>query len=90
MCLFLHMCARAFAISVRCAYPQPIRRCSVCLCVWPQLDSDVLCVEELEDFWTEFRPALAARGYEGVFVQRPTRPGKAFKHDGCVCVCVCV
>lgn len=36
------------------------------------LESDVLCLEELTDYWTFFRSELCERGYDSVYVQRPS------------------
>lgn len=50
-------------------------------------DADVVCLEELTDYWTYFKPEMQSRGYDSVFVKRPsvnpsTWSGKR-KQDGC-------
>lgn len=53
------------------------------------LNADILCCQEMNDFWTFFRPALAEHGYDSVYVQRPSSSTDAsgwsgrFKNDGC-------
>uniref|UniRef100_A0AAV1UJ85 Endonuclease/exonuclease/phosphatase domain-containing protein n=1 Tax=Peronospora matthiolae TaxID=2874970 RepID=A0AAV1UJ85_9STRA len=51
------------------------------------LDADVLCLEELSDYWTFFKPELQDRGYESVYVKRPSIHVSNWsgekKHDGC-------
>ncbi|KAH7492067.1 hypothetical protein PRIC1_002459 [Phytophthora ramorum] len=51
------------------------------------LDADVLCLEELSDYWTFFKPQLQDRGYESVYVKRPSIHVSNWsgekKHDGC-------
>ncbi|CAH0514204.1 unnamed protein product [Peronospora belbahrii] len=51
------------------------------------LDADVVCLEELSDYWTFFKPELQDRGYESVYVKRPSIHVSNWsgekKHDGC-------
>ncbi|KAI9922567.1 hypothetical protein PsorP6_000090 [Peronosclerospora sorghi] len=51
------------------------------------LDADVLCLEELSDYWTFFKPELQYRGYESVYVKRPSIHVSNWsgekKRDGC-------
>eukprot|EP00644_Phytophthora_capsici_P000950 jgi/Phyca11/551623/estExt2_Genewise1Plus.C_PHYCAscaffold_430066 len=51
------------------------------------LDADVLCLEELSDYWTFFKPELQDRGYESVYVKRPSIHVSNWsgekKQDGC-------
>ncbi|KAF1316910.1 Glucose-repressible alcohol dehydrogenase, partial [Globisporangium splendens] len=64
-----------------------------------ELDADVVCLEELSDYWTYagimvlavrvafFKPELSDRGYDSVFVKRPSIHVSNWsgekKHDGC-------
>ncbi|DBA04628.1 TPA: hypothetical protein N0F65_012211 [Lagenidium giganteum] len=51
------------------------------------LDADIVCLEELSDYWTFFKPELSERGYDSVFVKRPSLNVSNWsgekKHDGC-------
>ncbi|CEG36739.1 Glucose-repressible alcohol dehydrogenase transcriptional effector CCR4 and related proteins [Plasmopara halstedii] len=51
------------------------------------LDADVLCLEELSDYWTFFKPELQHRGYDSVYLKRPSIHVSNWsgekKHDGC-------
>ncbi|RLN20330.1 hypothetical protein BBO99_00001508 [Phytophthora kernoviae] len=51
------------------------------------LDADVLCLEELSDYWTFFKPEMQDRGYESVYVKRPSIHVSNWsgekKRDGC-------
>lgn len=53
------------------------------------LKADIICCQELNDFWTFFRPVMAQFGYDGVYVQRPSSSSNKggwsgqFKLDGC-------
>lgn len=52
-----------------------------------QLDADIVCLQELTDYWTFFKYEFLARGYDSVFVKRPSVnisnwSGKT-KQDGC-------
>ncbi|TDH73226.1 hypothetical protein CCR75_007941 [Bremia lactucae] len=52
-----------------------------------KLDADVLCLEELSDYWTFFKNELQERGYDSVYVKRPSIHISNWsgekKHDGC-------
>ncbi|RHZ01718.1 hypothetical protein DYB37_004809 [Aphanomyces astaci] len=51
------------------------------------LQADVLCLEELSDYWTFFRPTFLALGYDSVYVKRPSGHVSEWsgekKMDGC-------
>lgn len=51
------------------------------------LNADIVCLQELSDYWTFFREEMHMRGYESVYVKRPsinvsTWSGEG-KKDGC-------
>ncbi|TMW66426.1 hypothetical protein Poli38472_004191 [Pythium oligandrum] len=52
-----------------------------------ELDADVVCLEELSDYWTFFKPELHERGYDSVYIKRPSIHVSNWsgekKHDGC-------
>nr|CCA20442.1 conserved hypothetical protein [Albugo laibachii Nc14] len=51
------------------------------------LDADILCLEELSDYWTFFKSELGERGYDSVYVKRPSIHVSNWsgekKQDGC-------
>ncbi|ETW05713.1 hypothetical protein H310_03421 [Aphanomyces invadans] len=51
------------------------------------LQADVLCLEELSDYWTYFRPTFLELGYDSVYVKRPSGHVSEWsgqkKLDGC-------
>ncbi len=48
---------------------------------------DLLCLEELSNYWDFFKPELGSLGYDSVYVKRPSVHGTSWsgveKHDGC-------
>ncbi|KAJ0402637.1 hypothetical protein P43SY_007502 [Pythium insidiosum] len=52
-----------------------------------ELDADVVCLEELSDYWTFFKPELHELGYDSVYIKRPSIHISNWsgerKQDGC-------
>jgi len=52
-----------------------------------ELKSDILCFEELDNYWTYFRKTLEGLGYDSVYVKRPSIHSSSWsgldKQDGC-------